>query len=132
VHDHEETKGGELLAAESCQSPRRVARPSRQLRLSTTEHANGRCDSLAKMLPAEGWARLSAGRRSKGERLYDWACVSLPDPDAQQAERWLQKPPVGRPRRDHSRVLAGILWVIGSDSSWRELPQEEFGPWRTV
>jgi transposase len=44
----------------------------------------------------------------------------------------LQKPPTGRPRRDHRRVLAGILWVIGSDSSWRELPQEEFGPWRTV
>jgi transposase len=43
-----------------------------------------------------------------------------------------QKPPTGRPRRDHRMVLAGILWVIGSDSSWRELPQEEFGPWRTV
>jgi hypothetical protein len=43
-----------------------------------------------------------------------------------------QKPPTGRPRHDHRRVLAGILWVIGSDSSWRELPQEKFGPWRTV
>ena len=43
-----------------------------------------------------------------------------------------QKPPTGRPRRDHHTVLAGILWVIGSDSSWRELPQEEFGPWRTL
>jgi hypothetical protein len=43
-----------------------------------------------------------------------------------------QKPPTGRPRHDHRRVLAGILWVKGSDSSWRELPQEEFGPWRTV
>ena len=43
-----------------------------------------------------------------------------------------QKPPTGRPRHDHRKVLAGILWVICSDSSWRELPQEEFGPWRTV
>jgi transposase len=43
-----------------------------------------------------------------------------------------QRPPTGRPRRDHRMVLAGILWVIGSDSSWRELPQEEFGPWQTV
>jgi SRSO17 transposase len=45
--------------------------------------------SLAKMLPEEAWVRLSAGRGSKGERLYDWACVSLPDPDTQEAERWL-------------------------------------------
>ena len=45
--------------------------------------------ALAKMLPEEAWVRLSAGRGSKGERLYDWACVSLPDPDTQQAGRWL-------------------------------------------
>jgi SRSO17 transposase len=45
------------------------------------------------MLAAEeAWTRLSAGAGSKGERLYDWACVSLPDPDTQEAERagrWL-------------------------------------------
>ena len=45
--------------------------------------------ALAKMLPEEAWVRLSAGRGSKGERLYDWACVSLPDPDTQEAGRWL-------------------------------------------
>jgi SRSO17 transposase len=45
--------------------------------------------ALAKLVPEEAWARLSAGRGSKGERLYDWACVSLPDPDTQKAERWL-------------------------------------------
>ena len=46
--------------------------------------------SLSKMLPEESWVRLSAGRGSKGERLYDWACVSLPDPDTQgEAGRWL-------------------------------------------
>jgi SRSO17 transposase len=48
--------------------------------------------ALAKMLPEEAWTRLSAGTGSKGERLYDWACVSLPDPDAQEAGRagrWL-------------------------------------------
>jgi transposase len=43
-----------------------------------------------------------------------------------------QKPPTGRPRHDHRMVLAGMLWVIDGGSSWRELPQEEFGPWRTV
>jgi SRSO17 transposase len=45
--------------------------------------------ALAKMLPEEAWVRLSAGRGSKGERLYDWACVSLPDPDTREAGRWL-------------------------------------------
>jgi putative transposase of IS4/5 family DUF4096 len=43
-----------------------------------------------------------------------------------------QKPPIGRPRHDHRTVLAGMLWVMDSGCSWRELPQEEFGPWRTV
>jgi SRSO17 transposase len=45
--------------------------------------------ALAKMLPEEAWVRLSAGTGSKGERLYHWACVSLPDPDTQEAGRWL-------------------------------------------
>src|SRR5215216_5443563 len=32
--------------------------------------------SLAKDQPDDGWARASAGGGSKGDRLYDWACVS--------------------------------------------------------
>lgn len=43
-----------------------------------------------------------------------------------------QKPPTGRPRSDHRTVLAGMLWVLGSGGSWRDLPEEEFGPWQTV
>jgi Putative transposase of IS4/5 family (DUF4096) len=43
-----------------------------------------------------------------------------------------QKPPTGRPRRDHRQVLAGMVWVLGTGSSWRDLPEGEFGPWRTV
>jgi hypothetical protein len=43
-----------------------------------------------------------------------------------------QKPPTGRPRSDHRTVLAGMLWVFGTGASWRDLPEEEFGPWRTV
>jgi transposase len=43
-----------------------------------------------------------------------------------------QKPLSGRPRRDHRSVLGGILWVLSTGSSWRELPEEEFGPWQTV
>jgi transposase len=42
-----------------------------------------------------------------------------------------QKPKTGRPNTDHRLILSGILWVIRTGCSWRELP-EEFGPWETV
>lgn len=45
--------------------------------------------TVAKHLSEEAWFRASAGRGSKGERLYDWACVALPDPDTTEAGRWL-------------------------------------------
>ncbi len=44
----------------------------------------------------------------------------------------LQKPPSGRPLRDHRTMLAGILWVLSNGSSWRDLPEEEFGAWQTI
>ncbi len=34
---------------------------------------------VARSLPEESWVRASAGKGSKGERLYDWACVVLPE-----------------------------------------------------
>jgi hypothetical protein len=39
--------------------------------------------------------------------------------------------PVGRPPRDARTVLAGVLWILGTHASWRELPTE-FGPWQTL
>jgi hypothetical protein len=42
-----------------------------------------------------------------------------------------QKPQTGRPAVDHRLVLEGMLWVVRTGSSWRELP-ERFGPWSTV
>ncbi len=42
-----------------------------------------------------------------------------------------QKLPTGRPAVDHRLVLEGMLWVVRTGSSWRELP-ERFGPWSTV
>jgi hypothetical protein len=39
-----------------------------------------------------------------------------------------QKPGQGRPRRDDRQVLCGILWIMNTGSSWRDLPEEEFGP----
>jgi hypothetical protein len=35
-----------------------------------------------------------------------------------------QKPPTGRPRHDHRTVLNGILAVVGTELSWREMPGE--------
>jgi hypothetical protein len=40
-------------------------------------------------------------------------------------------PPTGRPYHDHRTVLGGILWVARTGSSWREMPEEEFGKWET-
>lgn len=69
--------------------------------------------------------------------------VRAPAPSPQQAEltdaEWdvvrlvlppLQ-PPAGRPRHDHRPVLSGILWVLRTHSSWRDMP-EEFGNWETA
>jgi hypothetical protein len=42
-----------------------------------------------------------------------------------------QKPQTGRPAVDHRLILEGMLWVMRTGSSWRELP-EHFGPWSTV
>lgn len=48
---------------------------------------------IAGDLPQEDWFRASAGEGSKGERLYDWACVALPAAGAycagDRAGRWL-------------------------------------------
>lgn len=42
-----------------------------------------------------------------------------------------QKPQTGRPAVDHRLIGEGMLWVVRTGSSWRELP-ERFGPWSTV
>jgi Putative transposase of IS4/5 family (DUF4096) len=42
-----------------------------------------------------------------------------------------QKPPTGRPATDHRLAVEGMLWVVRTGSSWRELP-ERFGLWSTV
>ncbi|MBA3703269.1 MAG: transposase [Rubrobacteraceae bacterium] len=39
-----------------------------------------------------------------------------------------QKPGQGRPRRDDRQMLGAILWIMDTGSSWRDLPEEEFGP----
>jgi len=39
-----------------------------------------RADRLAAGLPRRAWQRLSAGAGAKGERFYDWASITHPDP----------------------------------------------------
>ena len=58
----------------------------------------------------------------------------LTDAQCQRVKELLprQKPGEGRPRRDDRQVLCGILWIMDSGSSWRDLPEEEFGPNSTL
>jgi transposase len=42
-----------------------------------------------------------------------------------------QKPSIGRPFLDHRMVLSGILAVVGTGASWREMPAE-YGKWETA
>jgi SRSO17 transposase len=44
---------------------------------------------VAGSLPIEAQGRHRASTGSKGNRLYDWACALLPDPDTAEAGRWL-------------------------------------------
>ena len=38
----------------------------------------------------------------------------------------------GRPPTDRRLVVNGILWVLNTGSPWRDLPEDEFGPWETI
>jgi transposase len=38
----------------------------------------------------------------------------------------------GRPPTDRRMIVDGILWNLQSGAPWRDLPEEEFGPWETV
>jgi transposase len=42
-----------------------------------------------------------------------------------------QKPPFGKPNRDHRVVVEGMLWRLRTGAPWRDLP-ERYGPWQTV
>jgi SRSO17 transposase len=46
-----------------------------------------RADELAARLPRRAWQKLSAGDGAKGHRWYDWAWITIPDPE--QGCRWL-------------------------------------------
>jgi SRSO17 transposase len=52
-----------------------------------------RVGEISRSLPQESWMRASAGKGTKGERLYDWACVTLAESGVYRqglrAGRWL-------------------------------------------
>jgi SRSO17 transposase len=48
-----------------------------------------RADRHIAALPPEAWAPLSAGTGSQGERLYDWACIQVPDESSSGMRHWL-------------------------------------------
>ena len=47
----------------------------------------GTAEEIAKDLDAAAWRRLSAGLRTKGERLHDWAYLELADLEAMSSAR---------------------------------------------
>jgi transposase len=38
----------------------------------------------------------------------------------------------GRPPANRRMVVDGILWILRTGAPWRDLPEDEFGPWETV
>lgn len=38
----------------------------------------------------------------------------------------------GRPPTDRRLAVDGMLWILQSGAPWRDLPEEEFGPWETI
>ncbi len=80
-------------------------------------------------------ARCHAARRALKRQEGDQVSVVPPLPPTHRAlsdAEWErirpllppQKPQTGRPRHDHRTVLNGILAVVGTDLSWREMPKE--------
>ena len=64
--------------------------------------------ALAEALPADTWARVSAGEGAEGPRWYDWACLALPYEAAPGWAHWLLvRRSVSRPaERAYYRVYA--------------------------
>lgn len=55
-------------------------RPAPGRRPPGTGAGKFRADILAKEAPAWAWRKLSAGAGAKGDRVYNWAVIDLPDP----------------------------------------------------
>jgi transposase len=65
------------------------------------------------------------------ERKNGWQLAERPSESAIRRAYRPQRGSTGRPPLDHRAVLGGILWVLRTGSSWREM-QEELGKWKTA
>lgn len=88
---------------------------------------------------AQHFHRLRRSRQAPAVSAEPPAPLRLLGVPALTDEKWeqlrpllpLQKPVTGRPANDHRLIVEGMLWVMRTGSSWRELP-ERFGAWSTV
>jgi hypothetical protein len=107
-----------MVAVAPCPSSGCQALPQRQARPSSGEtgpwYRATRAPNNSDAILALSSARLTEAQWARIEPL-------LP-PNGGRGRRW----------RDLRRLIDGMLWVHASGASWRDLPEEEFGPWQTV
>ena len=94
------------------------------------------------------WQAGQAHRRRRAQQLatatLPTVAFDLPQPlslarlPPLTATRWEQIAPLlpaertaGRPYRQHRQILEGMLWVMSTGTSWRQMPPS-FGPWQTI
>lgn len=84
-------------------------------------HTRRRCQQQAPPLGSPPIQRLHVAELELTDERWERIACLLPP----------QRPQTGRPNIDHRLILSGMLWIVRTGSSWRELP-EEFGAWETV
>lgn len=56
------------------------------------------------------------------DEQWEWIEPLLPSNDGRQ----------GHPFRENRKIVEGIVYRYRAGIPWRDLPQEEFGPWKTA
>jgi SRSO17 transposase len=71
--------------------------------------------AIVAQLAADAWTTHSAGAGSKGERLYDWACINLPyrAPDGMQHRLLVRRSRADESELAYFRVLCPIATSLG-------------------
>ena len=130
--EHKEFRLGWSLFRRAHQAvAKRCHEASHRKKHNATDHRGIEQDARRRSGP--GPTNPSEGTAPKLPAHTKEACL-LADAEWERVRELLptQEPGQGRPRRDDRQVLCGILWIMESGSSWRDLPEEEFGPNSTV